>query len=60
MCERDKLIIRLQELYRIHNEKCKNHNQKPEVGSLTREAFEIASLLPEMMRLNIKLEDLSS
>lgn len=61
MTEKDKLTIKLKDLYQIHYDKCearrKLKGDPPEVGYVTLELFKIGSLIPDMMRLDIKPED---
>ena len=59
--EREKLILKLKTLLKIHNAKMeqwqKDNNLSTEVGCITREAFIMTSLIPEMQRLKISIED---
>lgn len=61
MTEKDKLIIKLQDLYNTHHNKCNEERERrgdpPEIGYLTKEGFEIACLYTEMIRLGVQPED---
>lgn len=60
--ERDSIILRLKNLYAIHEAKQeeyqKKYNTGPEVGFATREACLITKLYPTMLRLNITFDDI--
>ena len=62
MNERDKLISRLKILIDIHTAKQKKYQEEnklsSDVGCITREAYEIAELFPQVLKLGITLDDL--
>lgn len=59
--DRQELMNKLQQLIKTHNEKQKKYQEEnnlgPEVGCITRESCEIMSLLPQMRRLDVTLDD---
>lgn len=63
MTEREELINKLKYLHVIDREKQKQYqkqtNSGPECGFLTREAMQIASLLPKMQSLGITFNDIT-
>ncbi len=64
MNEKEKLISRLKALIKRNDEKQLQYQHEnglsEEVGCLTREAYVLVTLIPEMERLGIKISDFST